>query len=66
MATIEPLNEVRKGHIRQVLDHAKGDLDLACRILGIEPQDLPKLLATHGLEPVAPPDRPSRTPDDEE
>lgn len=65
MPPIEPLNEVRKGHIREVLAHAKGDLDLACRILGIEPQDLPKLLSTHGLDPVAPPAQPSRTPDEE-
>ncbi len=65
MSPIEPLSEVRKGHIREVLAHAKGDLALACRILGIAAEDLPKLLARHGLEAEAPTANPPATPEKE-
>ena len=52
MSTIQPLSAVRRSHIQQVLRHAKGDLDLASRILGISTEDLCRLLASHGLDPA--------------
>lgn len=60
---IKPLSEVRKGHIREVLAHAKGDVALACRILGIAVEELPKLLAAHGLEALTPTAPPPLTPE---
>jgi DNA-binding NtrC family response regulator len=49
MSAIDPLSEVRKRYIQQVLALAQGDLDQASRILGVSAQDLRKLLLSHGL-----------------
>lgn len=49
MSRIEPLSQVRKDHIQQVLRHTKGDLEWACRILGVAAEDLARLLNSHGL-----------------
>ncbi|MFH1034076.1 MAG: helix-turn-helix domain-containing protein [Pseudomonadota bacterium] len=65
MSRIEPLSQVQKGHIQEVLAHAKGDLALACRILGVSAEDLTKLLATHGLGAPALAANPSKTPEEE-
>lgn len=49
MSRIEPLDQVRRDHIQQVLRHTKGDLEWACRILGVTAEDLARLLTSHGL-----------------
>jgi DNA-binding NtrC family response regulator len=56
---------VRKGHIRQVLEHAHGDLAEACRILGVSADELSALLAIHDVprSPAAAPSHPN--PDQE-
>jgi DNA-binding NtrC family response regulator len=65
MTPIEPLDQVRKGHIRQVLEHAHGDLAEACRILGVSADELSALLAIHDVprSPAAAPSHPN--PDQE-
>ncbi|MFH1058970.1 MAG: hypothetical protein V1797_09880 [Pseudomonadota bacterium] len=50
MSRVEPLSQVRKEHIQQVLRHTKGDLEWACRILGVNAEGLTGLLASHGLD----------------
>lgn len=49
MPPIEPLSQVRKDHIQQVLRHTNGDLAWACRILGVNAEGLAELLTSHGL-----------------
>jgi transcriptional regulator with PAS, ATPase and Fis domain len=65
MSRIEPLSEVQKGHIREVLAHAKGDLALACRILDVSAEELQKLLTTHGLATPAMTANPPQTAEEE-
>jgi hypothetical protein len=65
MSRIEPLDQVRKSHIREVLAHARGDLSLACRILDVSADDLQRLLVVHGLDPVREAANPPATPEEE-
>jgi DNA-binding NtrC family response regulator len=49
MKRIEPLREVQKSHIIQVLRHTSGDLARTRAILGVSPAELETLLRQHGL-----------------
>ncbi|MGD8563399.1 MAG: helix-turn-helix domain-containing protein [Desulfarculaceae bacterium] len=52
MTSIKTLKEVRKEHIEQVLKSTKGDTEMACRILGVSPPVLRRLIKEHGLAPA--------------
>ena len=54
MSGIEPLAEIRRRHILQVLRSTKGDLDKAAGILGISTRELRNYMAKHGLGPQTP------------
>lgn len=49
MAEIEPLSEIRRRHIQQVLRATKGDLDRAAAILGLSREELMEHLERNGL-----------------
>ncbi len=52
MSRIKPLSHIRKSHIQEVMRHAKGDLELASRILDVTTEELRQLLETHDLNPA--------------
>ena len=54
MSGIEPLAEIRRRHILQVLRSTKGDLDKAAAILGITRRELKRHMTKHGLGPEGP------------
>ncbi len=60
MSGIEPLAEIRRRHILQVLRSTKGDLDKAAAILGIEPGELKEYMAKHRLQSPSPAGRSGR------
>ncbi len=60
MSGIEPLAEIRRRHILQVLRSTKGDLDKAAGILGITTRELRRYMARHQLEPLSPAERSGR------
>lgn len=58
---VESLNTIRKSHIQEVMRHAKGDLELASRILDVTIEELRQLLMTHDLNAADGADGPPAT-----
>lgn len=49
MVPIKPLKEIREEHIRQVLVSTGGDVEQACRILGITVSALRRMMKEFGI-----------------
>jgi DNA-binding NtrC family response regulator len=65
MEHIKPLREVRREHIRRVLESTEGDIQEASRILGVTPRALQQLVREHGLSPQEAQERSPLTPTEE-
>ncbi len=67
MSQIQPLKDVRKKHVQDVLRLTGGDLDKASRVLGINQEQLIRLLRQNNipLPGLSDQDFPPPTPDKE-